>query len=151
MFIVIRLPSRSDTLSVLEPELRINNLVWLRDNASCQATVSPALKFLDSHALTNVGICPRKSNHSQRLPSSGHLLDLWRKHWNIYFTTGNLHNGMEKKTGSPVGFLLIFAENHPPTALGGTLLPEDVEKASPAQGAAKLGWVAHIGGWSSIH
>ena len=152
VFIVIRLPSRSDRLSVLEPELRINYLVWLRDNASCQATVSPALKFLDSHALTNVGICPRKSNHSQRLPSSGHLLDVWRKHWNIYFTKGNLHNGVEKKnSGSPMGFLLIFPENHPPTALGGTLLPEDVEKASPAQGAAKLGWVAHIGGWSSIH
>lgn len=47
--------------------------------------------------------------------------------------------GWKKNSGSPMGFLLIFPENHPPTALGGTLLPEDVEKASPAQGAAKLG------------
>lgn len=114
VFIVIRLPSRSDRLSVLEPELRINYLVWLRDNASCQATVSPALKFLDSHALTNVGICPRKSNHSQRLPSSGHLLDVWRKHWNIYFTKGNLHNGVEKKT---LGLLWVSCLFFPKTTL----------------------------------
>ena len=45
----------------------------------------------------------------------------------------------KKNSGYPMGVLLIFPENHPPTALGGTLLPEDVEKASPAQGAAKLG------------
>ena len=47
--------------------------------------------------------------------------------------------GWKKNSGYPMGVLLIFPENHPPTALGGTLLPEDVEKASPAQGAAKLG------------